>query len=388
MRQRELEEAAMQPSNLWVPQRRDAGCLPVHEAGAAERTLVTVCLLMLAAACSNLVLIGPVALFPALPGVCGIVAVTFGIRGLLIVANATAGVLSLLFLVLVFIKLPAMQAICTHLEYNVQVCHQCAVQSSVEACHGDVDAEFGPRCYPVETGAVCLTRHGLADECRVAAMRMQPQPPCYCTHDIWDPSWQVECDEFHGYTNVDSKALGFFVLCCVGMWAGFRVGCCDHSEFEDSMSLSQGRRSVSAQRGNTAAELHANLVVLGSSTAKSATEQALIPLQVVDGVPGADWELQRHLHTPVGQSFEVGETRRMATNGADAAIDRAPFALTGVVVTPSDAAESPLQGTLLSISLPGADDPGSGSGNSRATARPLPVQQEQVRNSDGEWTEL
>jgi len=354
----------MQPSNLWVPQRRDAGCLPVHEAGAAERTLVTWCLLMLAAACSNLVMIGPVALLPAMSGVCGIVAVAFGIRGLLIVANVTAGALSVLFLALAFVTLPAMQAICTHLEYNVQMCHQCAVQSSVEACHGDVDAEFGPRCYPVESGAACLTKHGLADECREAATRLQPQPPCYCAHDIWDPSWQVECDEFHGYTNVDSKALGFFVLCCVGMWAGFRVGCCDQSEFEDKMSVSHGRRSLSAQRGNAAAELRANLVLLGSSATKSGADRALVPLQVVDGVPDADWELPRHGRTPVGQSFELGERRAVAEDGGAVVA----VALRGVVVTPRDAAESPLQGTLLSMSLPG--------------------DQEQVRNSDGECTEL
>lgn len=387
----------MQPSNLWVPQRREAGCPPVSETGRAERWLVTWCLLMLAAAGSNLVLIGPVALLPAVSGVCGVVAMTYGVRGLLIVANVTASVFSLLYLALAFVTLPAIRAICTHLEYNVQTCHQCAVMSTVEECHGDTTTEFGPRCYSVETGAACLTKHGLADDCRVAAMQSQPRPPCYCAHDIWDPSWQVRCADLHGYTHVDNTALGYFVLCCMGIWAGIRVGCCDHSQFKHKM-VSPDRRTDSARQGNgVAAELRTELV--GSSTAsipvsgERGIEQALTPLKVVDGVPDAGWQLHRNRHTPVGQGFEVGERRAVAGDGAVAAIDLIPIALTGVVLqhTPSETVQSPLQGSLVSISRP------VGSASTSPTAAPAEVvkpsrvilaDQEQGSRADGEGTEL
>eukprot|EP01043_Picozoa_sp_COSAG02_P034369 COSAG02_NODE_2398_length_8949_cov_423.229944_3_plen_373_part_00 len=326
LREREREAAASRPSFLWVPQRHEVGCPPVRETRAGERTVIVWSMLMLAAAGSQTMLFGPVALLPALPGACGIVGVMLGIRGLLVVANGTACLFSLLYLVLAFFTYPQVQAICTHIQHNIETCHQCASQSAIEQCHGDVESEFGPRCYSMVTGAGCLGSRRLDNECQLAAMQLQPRPPCYCVHDIWDPSWFATCDEVSGYSDdyIESKTLGYFLLCCVGVFAAIDVGCLSHDQFVQKMSFSHGQQAARARRVGVASELRSDLIgVDGPSISLAQSEE---PVQVVDGVTDSAWQLQSHRDTPIG----------LSTEPVDGSIGKAenevPIAIMGVVV--------------------------------------------------------
>ena len=317
LRELDREAAASRPSYLWVPQRHEVGCPPVRETGAGERTVIVWSVLMLAAAGSQAMLFGPVALLPALSGACGIVGVMLGIRGLLAVANATACLFSLLYLALAFFKYPQVQAICTHLQHNIETCHQCAAQSAVEQCHGEVESEYGPRCYSMETGAGCLGRRRLDNECQLAAMQLQRRPPCYCAHDIWDPSWYTTCDEVGEYSNdfVESKALGYFVLCCVGAYAAINVGCLSHEQFVRKMSFSHGQQADRARQVGVASELRSDLIA-GDEPGNSLA-QSDAPLQIVDGVTDSAWQLQSRRDAPVGLSCEpVDGSAGMAENEA------------------------------------------------------------------------
>jgi hypothetical protein len=414
VRQREREAAAMQPSDMWVPQRQEAGCPPVDQMPWAERLVLVCFVLMLVVAGSHLVLIGPVALLPALSGTFGIVAVMRGIRGLRVVANVVAACFSLMYLVLALVTFPEIQAICTHLEANRQGCHQCALQSTIEQCHGEVDSQFGPRCYAVETGASCLEKRGQDDECQVAAMRSQPQPRCYCVHDIWDPHWQVTCDDLRGYSDnyIENKALGFFLLCCVGTLAGINVGCCDRNRFGRKMSFSHGQGAARARRVGVGGELRSDLV-----GGEGATDHTVMPLQVVDGVADAALHLQLHGHrdTPIGWSSEPVDRGAAVGDGAVGTAGQ-PIALTGVVVQQHEAssrsdgsARSPppsriaVEGTLVSPPRPlPAAAVGAGAAAAAAGRRGVPVPTQRVKafrvvaaqeeqdddDGDGQWTEL
>lgn len=299
-RQRAREEAALQPNEWWIPQRQEAGCPPLGEMRFAERLMVSCFVCMLVVAGSHLILIGPVALLPALSGTFGIIAVMRGIRGLMVVANMAAALFSLVYLVLALVTFPEMYSICAHLAENRAQCHQCPMDSSVEQCHGQVGSEYGPRCYSTTAitpsgGASCLRKKGIEDECAAAALRSRPAHACYCVNDIWDPRWEVTCVDLDEYDDsyVETIAVAFFGLCCIAVLAGVHVGCCDHDRFGRKMSFNHGRGTGRARRVGAAAAGTSEALVSSEAAAPVETlcgtgergpSGVVLPMQVVDGM--------------------------------------------------------------------------------------------------------
>ena len=334
--------AAPQRADLWVPQRGDGGCPPLSDMRWDER-LETVCFIgMLIVAGSHLVLIGPMALLPALAGTFGLLGILRGIRGLLVCANVAGGVFALLLLLVALVTVPSMGATCAHLDANRDRCYRCPARSTVEKCRGETDERVGPKCWQVATGSECMRRRGEVDECQQAAQRAQPPVDCYCVDDIWSPHWEVTCedmDDADSYgSNIGSVCVGFSALFLVGSAAGLSVGCCNRKRFKRKVG------SLSAARGAIAE----TFVSTPEPEASWQDGEPVTPVHVVDGVvdqsvgsgQGGPSGVMTGVvvHTEHAAAYTLGGVQGVTEPGADA---ESGAVVTAVAITASPVAPKP-----------------------------------------------